>query len=61
MATDKSNGTGCPHCGIAYSFVFGIQYHKRDCQALAPCNHPMNQGYLSIGCKHDGRAVTLAS
>ena len=22
---------GCKECGLAFSFVFGIQYHKVDC------------------------------
>jgi hypothetical protein len=24
---------GCKDCGIAYSFYFGVQYHKADCPA----------------------------
>jgi hypothetical protein len=24
----------CEHCGIHYSFYFGVQYHKADCPAI---------------------------
>ena len=31
---------GCPCCGVAYSFVFNMQFHKKDCPIIAgvPCN-----------------------
>ena len=37
---DISNGTGCPYCGVVYSFVFNMQFHKKDCPIIAgvPCN-----------------------
>jgi GMP synthase-like glutamine amidotransferase len=25
------NSDGCPKCGMAYSFVFGVQFHKKGC------------------------------
>ena len=31
---DKSNGTGCPDCGMVYSLEFGMQFHKKGCPAL---------------------------
>ncbi len=24
----------CEDCGIAYSFYFGVQYHKNDCPVI---------------------------
>ena len=30
-AVDKSNGTGCAWCGFAYSLVFNMQFHAKDC------------------------------
>lgn len=32
MADRKFDGGGCPECGMAYSFVFGCQFHKRGCK-----------------------------
>ena len=28
---DKEESDGCPDCGLAYSFVFNCQFHKKDC------------------------------
>ena len=28
---DQSGGVGCAECGVAYSFFFGTQFHKRSC------------------------------
>jgi len=25
----------CNECGVAYSFLFGVQYHKADCPVVA--------------------------
>ncbi len=29
--TNNNQISGCPSCGMAYSFYFGVQYHKGDC------------------------------
>ena len=33
----------CEHCKVAYSFFFGVQYHKAGCPALvtAPAKAPV--------------------
>jgi hypothetical protein len=31
MEEDKSDGTGCPECGVAYSFFYRMQFHKKNC------------------------------
>ena len=31
-----TNTSGCPDCGMAYSFFFGVQFHTATCPAAVP-------------------------
>jgi len=31
----------CEHCKVAYSFFFGVQYHKSDCTVIVEAEGPV--------------------
>jgi len=31
----------CEHCKVAYSFFFGVQYHKSDCPVIVEAEGPV--------------------
>jgi hypothetical protein len=31
MNQKNDESDGCPECGLAYSFYFNFQFHKKDC------------------------------
>jgi len=42
----------CKECGIEYSFVFGIQFHKADCSQDTPCPLLAIWRYGNWGCAY---------